>query len=88
MLHNPFGVEKLDVPDTVTVWTGSHRIVEGEQAGFQFCQRPAAFRTGKPVRENLFFIGFHIEDGCFAICDTQGGFKTFCQALPDIGVDP
>ena len=51
VVHHPLRIEELARPQPVTVGAGAGRVVEREQARFQFSQAVAAVRTGVTGRE-------------------------------------
>jgi hypothetical protein len=74
--HHARRIEELDLAQAVALLAGAHRVVEGEQARFEFLQRVVADRAGELRREQVLLAGIHFHGERAALGMHQGGFES------------
>ena len=79
--HDARRVKELHRAQAIALRAGAHRIVEREQARFEFGQGMAADRAGKAVRKEMFVAAVHFGGNRAALGDAQCGLEGFGQTL-------
>jgi hypothetical protein len=84
---DPLGVEELDDAETVALRAGAHRVVEREEARFQFLQRIGTDRAGELGREQVFDVAVHFQRDGPALGVAQRRLEGLGQALAHVVAD-
>jgi len=84
---HPRGVEELHVAQAVAGGAGTHRRVEGEQAGLEFADRVVADGAGELGVEHVFDAAIHFERNGAAVGQPQRRLEAFGQPLLHVGAD-